>query len=266
MGCLNLPNLVRLQFHGCHFAGTQVLLGVTALQNLKHIEISGGEGPGFFDPQLVQLPQLQRMCLRTTTPCGGGTFRVPADMGSLCSSLVHLDFRGHGLTLFPLALTQLTALECLKASGNDFAELPAGITALSRLTKLTLGRIALKEDQAQVHAKRPLDVRVLGDLSGFPALCKLSFGCCEVAMCGSMLGAARHASLTSLTFSTAHPAPECALMVLQLLKELKELKRGSVVRFENAEGSNSYVEKLMQEAQGQAPLQIFITAVKACGL
>ena len=120
--------------------------------------------------------------------------------------------------------------------------------------------------QSQLHAKRPLDVCVLGDLSNFPALSKLAYGCCEVAMCDSMLGAARHASLTSLTFSSAHPAPDSTLMVLQLLKELKKLQRGSVVRFENAKRSSSSDENLLQDAQGQAPLQLFMAAVKACGL
>ena len=266
VGCLNLPNLVRLDFHRCHFESTEVLLGVTALQSLTRIEISDGEGPRFFDPQLAQLPQLQRIFLRTTTPCGGGAFWGPADMGSLSSSLVHLDFSGHGLTLFPLALTQLVALKFLQAGINDFAELPTGITALSRLTELTLRRVTPNGDQSQLHAKRPLDVRALGDLSGFPALCKLAFGCCEVMMCDSMLGAARHACLTSLTFHIAHPAPECALMMLQLLKELKKLRRGSVVRFENTDRSSSYFDRLLQFAQGQAPLQIFMAAMKACGL
>ena len=253
VGCLNLPNLVSLDFHSCHFEDTQVLLGITALQRLSSIMFSDGEGPRFFDPQLVQLSQLQRMTFRTSSPSCGGAFRGPADLGSLSSSLVHLDFSGHGLTLFPLALTQLVALEYLNASSNEFAELPAGIMALSRLTELTLGRITPNGDQLQVHAKRPLDVRALGDLSSFPALCMLSFEYCEVLMCDSMLGAARHASLTSITFDIAHPAPECALMVLQLLKELKKLKRGSMVRFWNLDGWSSYVDRSLQDAQGQAP-------------
>ena len=243
-----------------------MLLGITALQSLTRIDFSGGKGPRFFDPQLVQLGQLQRIVYRTSSPCCGGSCLAPADMGSLSSSLLHLDLEGHGLTLFPLALTQLVALKCLKASSNEFAELPAGITALSRLTELTIGRVAPNDDQLQLHAMRPLDVCALGDLSGFSALCKLAFGCCQVMMCDSMLGAARHASLTSLTFSVAHPAPECTLMVLQLLKELKKLKRGSMVSFKDTEGSSSYVDRLLQEAEGQAPLQIFMAALKACGL
>ena len=61
-------------------------------------------------------------------------------MGSLGTSLVHLMCVGVGLTRFPLALTQLVALKRLDASYNSFTDLPAAITALSRLTVLLLGR------------------------------------------------------------------------------------------------------------------------------
>ena len=36
------------------------------------------------------------------------------------------------------------------------------------------------KDPYQLHDKRSLDVRALGDLSGFTALCKLTFVSCEV--------------------------------------------------------------------------------------
>ena len=125
-------------------------------------------------------------------------------MGSLSCSLLHLDFRGHGLPQFPLGLTQLVALKCLKASENEFAELPAAITALSRLTELWLGttmapmRARAHQALEQPHGKCYLDARALGDLSGFPALCELTFDHCEVVLCESMQGAVRHASLASL--------------------------------------------------------------------
>lgn len=120
----------------------------------------------------------------------------------------YLDISGQHFTQFPLALMQLVALECLKVEGNEFAELPAAITALLRLTELTLGRNINQMDFLQLPVMRPLDVRALGDLSSFPALCKLTFEYCEVRMCESMLGAVRHASLASLAFQFAHPAPE----------------------------------------------------------
>ena len=144
--------------------------------------------------------------------------------------ILHVSFWGHRFTQFPLALTQLVALEVLDARDNDFAELPAGITALSRLRALMLGRIVCGDLEQQLHDMRPLDVRALGDLSAFPVLRELSFDCCEVMVCTSVLGAVRHASLATLSFQYAHPAPECALAVLQLSQALKRLKRGRVFR------------------------------------
>ena len=157
------------------------------------------------------------------------------------------------------------ALECLRATENLFAELPAGITALLRLTELKLGRVLNRKDPMQLQKKRPLDVRALGDLSAFPALCKLTFECCEVLMCKSVLGAVRHASLASFSFRTAYPAPECALMVLQLGQEFKQLGRGSVLRFENNTGWQ-VVDRALQDVQGQAPLQTYMAALQARGL
>ena len=212
-GCLDLPNLESLVFKFCSFEDAEVIPGVSALQSLTRIEFSDGQGPCFFDPQLVQLPRLQHVVFTTMRPCHDGAHpglsRLPADLSSLRSTLQELDFRGHGLSQFPLALTQLRALEYLGAGRNDFAELPAGITAVSRLAVLTLGRLTSRKDPLQLREKRPLDARALGDLSGFPALHTLSFQACEVMTCVSMLGAVRHPSLTTLDFDIAHPAPEC---------------------------------------------------------
>ena len=108
-------------------------------------------------------------------------------------------------------------------------------------------------------------MRALGDLSGFPALCKLEFDYCEVMMCAPMLGAVRHANLENLTFYVAHPAPESALMVLQLRQTLKGLRRGSVLKFDLG-GKLIVSDSVLQEAQGRAPVQKFMAALEACGL
>ena len=143
-------------------------------------------------------------------------------MGILTSSLLRLDLRGNRLTRFPLAVTQLVALRCLDASCNDFAELPAAITALSRLTDLRFGRYMSCEDQRrQLYEKYRLDVRALGDLSGFPALEYLVLTCCEFLLCRSILGAVRHACLADIGFCHAQPAAECEQVVLQLEKALQ---------------------------------------------
>ena len=234
-GCLDLPNLQSLVFRGCSYRDAAVLPCITALCSLTGIEFLGGQGPGFFDPQLIQLPRLQHIGYNADEAWLGGPHvglppRLPADLGSLRSSLQHLDFSGQGLAQFPLAVTQLVALECLNAEHNEFAEVPAAISALSRLTELTLGRIECGYDPLQGYKTSPLDARLLGDLSAFPALCELTFRNCEVLVCNTVPGAARHPCLVDLTFWYAHPAPRCAPALLRLAQEAKKLGRGSFGR------------------------------------
>ena len=145
-GCLDLPNLLSLEFACCSIMHAEVLPGVTALQNLTSITFSSCQGPHCFDHQLVQLPRLQRIIFDSGVGRGEclacpWLTRLPADMGSLTSSLLRLDCTGVGLAQSPLALMQLVALKHLDASFNDFAELPAAITGLSRLTELAFGRV-----------------------------------------------------------------------------------------------------------------------------
>ena len=269
-GCLDLPNLLSLEFKYCIIKCAEVLLGATALQSLTSITSSEGNEPPFV-AQVLQLPQLQRMVVQTVQPRPGIASlvlaRLPADMALLSSVLQCLNMKGLRLTQFPLALTQLVALECLQASMNEFADLPAGITALSRLTELELGRFPSSTDPLQLHEKRPLDARAVGDLSAFPALRWLTFKFCEVMLCESLLGAVRHASLVSLTLLGAHPAPESALAVLELGKVLRHLRQGRVLRC-SGEGlvAGKFIEPFLQEAQGRAPFQQFIAAMAACGL
>ena len=263
-GCLDLPSLTSLSFCCCTFkcsADADVLLpGVSALQNLVRIKFWDGQAPRLFGRQLAQLPRLQVMVFAQSYLCDGSACpRLPAAMGPLSSSLLHLDMSGLQLPQFPLALAQLVALKCLIAGSNDFAELPAAVTALSRLTKLALGRSVGVGDPLQTHETRPLDVRALGDLSAFPVLCGLSFSYCEVRMCESMLGAVRHASLACLAFTSAYPAPECALTVLQLSQALRDLMRGSVLRFIEC----GTLLDGQQDARGPAPFQEFWAALQA---
>ena len=266
-GCLDLPRLVSLEFQGCGFNDGDVLPGATALQSLTRIECTGGNGLQFFDPQLVQLPQLQRAVFDAAMHHHGpysSLATLPADMGLLRCTLRHLCCSGHGFNHFPLALTQLVALECLRVTRHNFAELPAGITALSRLTELSLGRVTSWENFLQEQERLPLDARALGDLSSFPALRKLSFQSCEVKLCESLPGAVRHTSLASLSFDVAHPAPECLLTVLQLGQALKRLGRCSVLRF--AYEKDVCGRPVECRVQTLPLFHRFKAATKACGL
>lgn len=233
--CFNLPNLQTLDFCECCVEDAEVLASVPALPSLTSIAFSGGLGPPFV-AQLLKLPLLQHMIFETQEPCVAdysdaylGLPRLPADMSPL---LLHLSLAGHGLTQFPLVLTQLVALEHLDARGNEFAELPIAITALSRLTELILGRVVPKSGPWQLHSEGSLNVYALGDLSAFPALCKLSFHDCSVTLSATMLGVTRHASFMKLNFCRASFPLECALMVQQLSQALERLGRGSVLNLE----------------------------------
>ena len=267
-GCLALPNLLSLEFTGCDFTeDADELPGIANLQRLTRIKMSGDEGPRFFDPQLVLLSKLQHLVLScdidddedVASSAPARPLRLPADMGVLGLSLLHLDISGLRLPHVQLALTQLVALQDLNACGNEFSELPAGITALSGLKELRLGRVDCPDNFLQVHEKRPMNAVALGDLSGFTALCNLTFEYCEVNLCMSVRdGAARHRSLTSLFFHYAHPAPECAPMVLQLSQDLR---RSSVVKLRD--GDSSWDDC---PAAALPPFFQFKTALELCAL
>ena len=242
-GCLDLPKLQSLDFFTCEFPDAEALRGVSALQCLTGLEFIEGKGPVNLDPELARLPRLQSLVL-TQEYCSDteGPLRLPAIMGLLSNTLLHLDISVHMSIRFPLAVTQLVALEHLNAKENGFAELPAGITALSRLTELQLGLNSDYDEDPKLYSSHPLDVRALGALSRFPGLQKLTFESCKVMLCCSVLGAARHASLASLCFDEAHPAPECAPVVLQLGQELWRLGRGSVLRCISSRTSGCILE------------------------
>ena len=156
-GCLDLPLLQSLEFSSCVIQDADMLLGITALQSLTRIEFCDSQGPPLF-AQLVHLPRLHHAVVLACVPCHAGAsqglFRLPADMGSLCATLLHIDCSGQRLTQFPLALTQLVALGCLKATRNDFDRLPVAITNLSSLTKLQLGRVS-GNNPLQLREKAP---------------------------------------------------------------------------------------------------------------
>ena len=263
-GCFNLPGLQRLDLEGCMIGHAAGLPSFSTLQSLTRIRFSGGQGAPLF-AQLVQLPKLLQMDFAVTWNLSDRleASRLPTDMGALSLALQVLTIRGNNLTQFPLALAQLRALVCLDASENCFAGLPAGITALSRLTELRLGR-PMPDDRVQLRGTCPLDVRALGDLSAFPALCKLSFAYCEVVLCASLLGAVRHASLASLSFWYAHPAPLCRGVVLQLGQGLRRENQGSVLTVQNSYNREGRFSE--RSPHGRAPTHNFVAALEACGL
>ena len=169
------------------------------------------------------------MVLKTDEPCTADYADAYLGLPAVGSALLHLNLQGHGLTQFPLIITQLVALEHLDARGIDFAELPIAITAPSRLTALILEPDVHIPEPLQLHELPCLDACALGDLSAFPSLCELQFNNCEVLLCASLMGVVWHASLATLGVFHARPALESALMVLQLSEALKRLGQASIL-------------------------------------
>ena len=79
--------------------------------------------------------------------------------------------------------------------------------------------------------------------------------------CDSLPSVVRHPSLASLRFGSAHPAPECALMVLQLSQALKQLGRVNMLR---CLYGGEWACLGVQDAQ--AAFTRFQAALQACGL
>ena len=83
-----------------------------------------------------------------------------------------------------------------------FEQLPEGVSALTALEELRLGRHAAGE----LEIGGSLDARALGSLAGFPNLCELGFSCC-VLICPSFQASAAHPRLKRLQLDTSYPAP-----------------------------------------------------------
>ena len=147
-GCLNLPRLALLEFSVCIFAHSRVQLpGLDDLSSLSSLELARCDGLCSLSiPGLLRLPRLQHLAFwdrnrGSQCTCARRLWsNLPADMGAASCMLLSLDLSKLNLDAFPLALTGLTGLECLKASGNGFSVLPAPITAMGRLGTLQLGR------------------------------------------------------------------------------------------------------------------------------
>ena len=90
---------------------------------------------------------------------------------------------------------------------------------------------------------------------------------CEVMLCESLLGAVRHASLASLSFFYAHPAPRCRAVVVQLGQGLRRVNRGSVLTVRNSFNWESrWSERSLVGVPRRAPIYKFKAALEAAGL
>ena len=266
-GCLELPDLASLTFDQCCFADSPAQLpGLGVLSCLTSLAFLSCDGLRSLSVcGLEQLPSLQKLV------CAGGEWdrrtsfgrvwsNLPADMGSLSPTLLSLDVSIVDLAAFPLAVTQLTALQCLQAHRNSFSVVPAGITALGRLETLELGR---RGDPGHTATRRmpvkKIDASALGDLSSFPLLSTLGVARCEVKLSSAFGGAAGHGRLANLVFRNAYPAPECVVTVLQYRQELQRQGRGGVLQLKEC------LIPARLTRQDITPCRKFRLALEACG-
>jgi len=215
-GWARLPALVSLEFQECVFArdGEEALLGTDALVALTSFTLWKCPSLRLLPASLWRLPQLRRLSHLLQDPDVAGVPRgalpvagVPAGGAPCFASLTHLTLSGHNLAVFPPGVLAAVRLAHLDLSLCCFEQLPMGVSALTALTELRLGRHAA----GGLLIGGRLDARPLGNLACFPKLRILSFANCSVIFSSDFQAAAAHPRLERLELETSYPAlgPSC---------------------------------------------------------
>jgi len=235
-GWARLPTLKCLWLADCEFAhdGEAALPGIAALGALTSVNVWNCRGLYVLPAALWQLTQLQRLdhCNHELEQAGLQLSALPAAgppaSGAPCSaSLTRLLFVWHNLPDFPPGILALRRLQHLWAIDCRFDRLPAGVSALTALTELRLGR----HSAHGMEVGGSFDARALGDLARFPNLRTLTFENCRVLFCSDFQAAAAHPRLEQLALETSYPAPgSSGWAVVGFVKSL--LQRGRPGVFE----------------------------------
>jgi len=226
-GWARLPALQRLQFEECAFAadGEDALPGMDALGALTCFELFMCSGLDVLPASLWQLTGLRQL----------GHWRIldePPDEYLPASApcfafLTDCSLTGHELEVWPACVLAMTCLTALDLNNSCFEEVPEGVSVLTALEALTLGRHS--EDLWAIGGT--LDARALGNLARFPYLRSLTFIRCSVLLCPSFQAAAAHPCLRNLALVTSYPAPgpSCAAF-LGFVAALLQQGRAGVLR------------------------------------
>jgi len=179
-------------------------------------------------------------------------FCLPAGGAPCSASLSRLSLPGHNLPVFPPGICAMTRLMHLDLSPSCFEQLPGGVSALTALEELRLGRHAAGCQEIG----GTLDARALGSLAGFPALRVLSFATCSVLLCPSFQAAAAHPCLQKLELDTSYPAlgPSCGALLGFVIALLQKGRPGMLVLLDSA-----------VDGAGRQDSRRFRTALKAVG-
>jgi len=211
-GWARLPALAELCFDECLFAsdGESALPGMAGLVALTSFTVWKCPSLRMLPASLWGLTQLRYLA-------HGGDYSglglaphdalpftfVPAGGAPCFASLTDLMLAGSRLQAFPtgaLAATRLTHLDLMDCC---FEQLPEGVSVLTGLEDLCLGRHAAVDS----GVGGTLDARALGSLAGFPSLRRLQVFNSEVLLCPSFQAAAAHPRLERLQLSVSYPAP-----------------------------------------------------------
>ncbi len=227
-GWARLPALVCLDFHECMFAADSeaALPGMGALAALTSLCIWRYPRMRVLPASLWRLPQLRHLSHQADNGAGTGAPRSELPGAGLplsapCfASMLRLSLAGHSLRAFPPGVLAMKCLVLLDLSGSCFEQLPEGVSALTALEELRLGRHAAGE----LEIGGSLDARARGSLAGFPKLRRLSFANCSVLFCSHFLAAAAHPRLERLELRASHPVlyPSCGAFVAFVITLLQQ--------------------------------------------
>ena len=216
-GWARLPLLASLDFYECSFAadGEHALPGMHALASLTSLVIDNCPSLRTLPASLWALPQLRSLSHSIDGSTMDNLARDELPVASLpayapsFASLTDLRLQGHNLSSFPVAVLTMRRLTHLNLAQCYFSQLPEGVSVLTALTALSLGRHNAGPIDYAIGGA--IDARALGSLAEFPNLRDLSFRNCSVLFCPTFQAAAAHPRLSSLTLFTSYPAsgPSC---------------------------------------------------------
>jgi hypothetical protein len=211
-GWARLPALAELWFDECVFAcdGENALPGMDGLVALTRFNVWNCPSLRVLPASLWGLTQLRHLAhwgeysgLGLMTHDALPVAFAPAGGAPCFASLTHLKLAWSRLQAFPTGALAATRLMHLDLRDCCFEQLPVGVSVLTGLEELCLGRHAAGE----MEIGGCLDAQALGSLAGFPSLRRLQFLTSSVLLCSSFQAAAVHPRLERLQLSASYPAP-----------------------------------------------------------
>jgi len=260
-GWARLPALACLVFEECVFAadGEEALPGMDALGALTSLALWDCPSLRALPASLWRLSRLRSLRHwssgadaarppRREAPVSG----LPAGGAPCLGAVRSFALSCHGLPAFPPCVLAMARLAHLDLAHCGFERLPGGVSALTALEALRLGR--RPGEAGQVGGS--FDARALGGLARFPHLRRLGFDNCSVLFCSGFPAAAAHARLERLELSASYPAPgPSRAAFLGFAVALLQRGRGGVLR----------VHRSAAQGAGRQDGQSFRAALQAAG-